>query len=1579
MDMPGDRRNAAVLAPSSFPSNHPRHHHHDALEGLTVAGSHEAAAANASSSCGAMVMDAADSSTTSAMVAASPLLFACRSVVGSLEAERIRDAQVNQQLHGTSASTRRNVGGSFCDPELLKRLSGVLQCQRTLVWEATSASLLASSSGDNISGGQPLPQTQPRRSPSFRTSSPPSTTFDSDALVAAMGLATSSPTLVSLEASTAASHAAVNAMVSCGQQQMASATGAHNLRTSPRTGRPSSPSNFSASASSTSSVFDAVPPPAIPHDPYTDGEPLRWVVPPGVGDVAVADMSVQWSLTAGSQFSSALCNAAVIRGKWMYEVTLASSGLLQIGWSAPMLLFPWTPRLGVGDFPFTVAFDGHRQQLWNVQATACGHRWAAGDVITCCLDLDEGVATFYQNGERVGVKDMLSAATADARAGDLRRSMVELGYPSDINIPASAGHFLRRNPQHYATSSPLGPTTGSPADDANSNVSSPFRYDSTLCYSPALSLGQYESAMVNLGRAPFRYPVAGFSPIDRQGALETSLWRARASLLTDGGVLKPYRSTVMLALIQQLRLVAMQQQQHQQQQQQLQQYHQGNGGSPPLSPTTGATDHNSHGSSATYYGGGGWHAFSMMFFDAFLHQATSPATMHPCPVCSPSTLPRTASGASRGATAREPAMDALCTTCALLSLLEMCLQPDEIATVASTVASYCAFRAGSRRLDSSAAHSWTASPELRILQICTAKSAMFRRAWSQSATFSTDFLNVFRVKSPSNFDLMSVLFPVSNDRTASVIRRQRNLPSPGQYQAMVGGNSPPAGSQRTSPTTVTAVAGIGQQQQHNMHHHHHLHHHHHHHHHRQPAVTIPPEDEEPIPSADEAHADHENRSAVLHDCVIGLDDNRREGILSALLDCPHSEGPTVLAVSMAVDELRRLLAANQQQLRNANGGVLPQHMRPRFSDVCVDSAVAARLFFSLIQYIGRNAEEVRRTVQQQQKGSGAEALLHSTRAALRDVFLPQSILREPLIEGIEFTRLGGPHAVLHRSLLPQLTDLRAQLPHPQRSAKSTLFMKSVILYSAAVKELVISACGDMLLRHRQREAWSSHMLALQYDAYEDSVKQQQQQQQSTSLATSQSRRLPAPQQQPATTPTAAAATPSKPKPQTGNGTASRRLSDVAANRLLLDMLVSGRTCAWSTATLFLNHRGFEDIGEFCALVVDVMTAYDALPDYPLLPIVLVECFVDVWHFARKTAPDYVKLVHMYPQNIMFFVDRVLDPRVAHVETNEYLLLSLAGILDSQEPHREAVAYVLSQHQRQWNAALHRLMGQLQHPLGWPLSVGVWTKLGVGNYFCLVELEDDSAEWRDAFPMRLRQNSSSSLSGATSTTTAVTTTVKPTMPTAITFYKNFFANVFLADAPFAQKFFRQVMTHCHYCVSELGVSLSAVWQHLSGSINHSSSSNNNNGGGSSLTAHEFSTLRRATPRHKLDTRKVLHILEFVLDSGKHLLLPSTATNTTLVSSASSGGTSSVMSSASTSSSSGITTPSSSTNSRAVNNNIHQSFSGSGDFNSPPGSASNRSTTDAQHNLHLLVELWTQTVSRFCTPKASIALVEQYVAT
>lgn len=102
-----------------------------------------------------------------------------------------------------------------------------------------------------------------------------------------------------------------------------------------------------------------------------------------------------------SSFNSTRANTCVWSGQWMFEATLGTGGIQQIGWATRSCKF--TAQKGVGDDIDSYAYDGKRVRKWSFDHYPYGQQWVAGDVIGCCIDLDAGEISFYRNGMYLGL------------------------------------------------------------------------------------------------------------------------------------------------------------------------------------------------------------------------------------------------------------------------------------------------------------------------------------------------------------------------------------------------------------------------------------------------------------------------------------------------------------------------------------------------------------------------------------------------------------------------------------------------------------------------------------------------------------------------------------------------------------------------------------------------------------------------------------------------------------------------------------------------------------------------------------------------------------------------------------------------------------------------------------------------------------------------------------------------------------------------------------------------------------------------------------------------------------------------
>ncbi|ORX49891.1 SPRY-domain-containing protein [Hesseltinella vesiculosa] len=109
------------------------------------------------------------------------------------------------------------------------------------------------------------------------------------------------------------------------------------------------------------------------------------------------------------QFESARATVCVKQGKWYYEVLLVTEGIMQIGWCTSRCRFIPEEGYGVGDDQHGFAFDTYRSAVWAngtavyPQSLQPSFRCRAGDVLGSYLDLDEGICSFFINGQDIGM------------------------------------------------------------------------------------------------------------------------------------------------------------------------------------------------------------------------------------------------------------------------------------------------------------------------------------------------------------------------------------------------------------------------------------------------------------------------------------------------------------------------------------------------------------------------------------------------------------------------------------------------------------------------------------------------------------------------------------------------------------------------------------------------------------------------------------------------------------------------------------------------------------------------------------------------------------------------------------------------------------------------------------------------------------------------------------------------------------------------------------------------------------------------------------------------------------------------
>ncbi|KAF8933880.1 RING finger and SPRY domain-containing protein 1 [Dissophora ornata] len=151
----------------------------------------------------------------------------------------------------------------------------------------------------------------------------------------------------------------------------------------------------------------------------------------------------------GSSLESIRATKSVSQGKWYYEVTLVTAGIMQLGWATIHSQFSPEDGTGIGDDIFGFAYDGCRNLIWvGGESDPYGEceAWKAGDVVGFYLDIDNAVMECFINGKSLG-----------------KISPFERDH---FGIQAISGYY------------------------------------------PALSFTSFQQASVNFGATPFKYPPA---------------------------------------------------------------------------------------------------------------------------------------------------------------------------------------------------------------------------------------------------------------------------------------------------------------------------------------------------------------------------------------------------------------------------------------------------------------------------------------------------------------------------------------------------------------------------------------------------------------------------------------------------------------------------------------------------------------------------------------------------------------------------------------------------------------------------------------------------------------------------------------------------------------------------------------------------------------------------------------------------------------------------------------------------------------------------------------------------------------
>jgi hypothetical protein len=106
-------------------------------------------------------------------------------------------------------------------------------------------------------------------------------------------------------------------------------------------------------------------------------------------------------IEAYSNFPTTRSKNCFFKGKWAYEVRLITNNLFQIGWGKYNTTC--TNTMGYGDDKESYAYDGYRLCFWNGEQMRSEKAWDCGDVLGCCIDLDNKFVEYFLNGKSLGV------------------------------------------------------------------------------------------------------------------------------------------------------------------------------------------------------------------------------------------------------------------------------------------------------------------------------------------------------------------------------------------------------------------------------------------------------------------------------------------------------------------------------------------------------------------------------------------------------------------------------------------------------------------------------------------------------------------------------------------------------------------------------------------------------------------------------------------------------------------------------------------------------------------------------------------------------------------------------------------------------------------------------------------------------------------------------------------------------------------------------------------------------------------------------------------------------------------------
>ncbi|CAL4094240.1 unnamed protein product, partial [Meganyctiphanes norvegica] len=157
-------------------------------------------------------------------------------------------------------------------------------------------------------------------------------------------------------------------------------------------------------------------------------------------------------LNSQDNFSTIHANTCVYKDNRSYMLITGEKAILvQVHISGKIC--PYLFSMSYRDTADSYAYDGNRQRKWNVATYKYGEMWQCGDIISCTMDLDEGVVHFFRNGRDLG------AAFTNVKMGPGVAYFPAVSLALGENLIINFGATPFRYPQHGYCPLEAPPTT----------------------------------------------------------------------------------------------------------------------------------------------------------------------------------------------------------------------------------------------------------------------------------------------------------------------------------------------------------------------------------------------------------------------------------------------------------------------------------------------------------------------------------------------------------------------------------------------------------------------------------------------------------------------------------------------------------------------------------------------------------------------------------------------------------------------------------------------------------------------------------------------------------------------------------------------------------------------------------------------------------------------------------------------------------------------------------------------------------------------------------------------------------------